>query len=288
MKYILKVWALLFAVIALQSCDKVNPPYKETINVAPPPSTLTSRKVLVEDYTGHTCGNCPAATRILYNDLKPVYGDNLIIMAIHAGGFATPYPQTAPYYTYDFRTTEGTTLDTDFGISLAGNPNGMVNRREVNGSLILPSTKWVTEVGNVLNDTTPSPVNLVITNDYNSTTRNLTTDVEMEFTSTLSGTHKLCVFMVEDSIINWQKDYQNTSVPGNNVQDYVHREVFRGSMNGAYGEAVIGTAEGDVSTLSYSFSLPAAWNDQKVSIITYLYRDDTKEIIQVEQKEIHE
>src|SRR5688572_579237 len=143
MKAILKSCLLIFAVITWQACDKVSPPYKETVAAA-----TGSRKVLVEDYTGHKCGNCPRASTTIY-DLKATYGDNLIIMAIHAGQFATTLPAGAPYYTYDFRTPEGNELDTDFGISTAGNPNGMVNRRVVDGSIIISSTKWVSEVSNV-------------------------------------------------------------------------------------------------------------------------------------------
>jgi hypothetical protein len=283
MKALIKTGLLLFVVIAWQSCDKIEGPVKETVEVIP-----GSRKVLVEDYTGHTCGNCPSASRILYNDLKPIYGDRLIIMAVHAGHYADTYPPQAPYFTYNFKTPEGTTLDTDFGISNAGNPNGMVNRRMVDGSYIIGKTKWGSEVANVLNDASPVPVNLHIINDFDSTSRSLNTEVEMEFSQTLNGTYKLCVFVVEDSIVNWQKDYENTTVPQNNVQDYLHHEALRTSMNGTYGETVSGTTENNTTSLSYNTTLPLEWNAQQISIIAYIYRDDTKEIIQVEQAHIIE
>ncbi len=287
MKAIYKSLLLIIAVIAFHGCDKVSAPYKETIDITPPPPNGTRKKVLVEDFTGHRCGNCPRASKAMY-DLKPVYGDDLIVMAIHAGGFAEPYPAGFPYFTYDFRTPEGDQLDTDFGISLAGNPNGMINRKQVDGSYIIGSTKWGSEVGNVLNDTTPAAVKLTITNDYNSTSRELQTTIESQYFNTLSGTHKLCVFMVEDSIINWQKDYDVTTVPQNNIEFYVHRESLRGSMNGTYGEAVPVTTQGTTSTLNYTYTLPLEWNENQVSIITYLYNEATKEILQVEQAHIQE
>ena len=119
MKAILRTWLLIFAVIAWQACDKVSAPYKEVVI-----HDTGARKVLVEDYTGAKCGNCPRASKEIYN-LKAVYGDNLIIMAIHAGGFAEPYPYgmlpaNPTFFATDFRTPEGTNLDTDFGISGAG------------------------------------------------------------------------------------------------------------------------------------------------------------------------
>jgi len=277
MKSILKSALLIFAVVALQACDKVSPPYKNVV-----PVETGARKVLVEDYTGAKCGNCPRASRSIY-DLKAIYGDNLIIMAIHAGGFAVPYGAGAPYYTYDFRTPEGTELDTDFGISLAGNPNGMVNRRKVDGSYIIGATKWASEVDNVLTDPSPVPLKITITNNYNASSRELQTEVSSEFFTTLQGTYKLCVFMVEDSIVQWQKDYDASP---DDVELYTHREVFRHSMNGTYGEALAETEAGTTSTLSYTYTLPLEWSEGHVSIIAYVYNETSKEILQVEQNEI--
>ncbi len=277
MKTILRLSLLVVLTAMLHSCDKVEGPVKE---VVPPPAG--NRNVLVEDYTGHKCGNCPRASRAIY-DLKSVYGDRLIIMAIHAGGFATPFPPAAPYYTYDFRTTAGTELDTDFGISVAGNPNGMVNRRKVNGSYIIASTKWADEASAIFSDASPLPINMEITNSFNTSTRLLQTQVNTEFFKSLTGSYKLCVFMVEDSIVNWQKDYDATP---EDVEFYTHREVLRGSMNGTYGAVVTPTNLGDINTLTYSTTLDPSWNENHFSIVAYFYDEATKEIIQVEQKEI--
>lgn len=277
MKTLIRATLVIMVAIILNSCDKVEGPVKE---VLPPPAG--DRKVLVEDYTGHRCGNCPRAAKALY-DLKATYGDNLIIMGVHAGGFANVFPPSAPYYTYDFKVPEGIELDADFGISVAGNPNGMVNRRQVNGTYIIPPTKWLDEISAVLTNPDPLPVSITINNDYNSATRSLQTEVKTEFFTDLSGVYKLCVFMVEDSIVNWQKDYDATP---EDIEFYVHREVLRGSMNGTYGVPISTTSLGDISTLNYSKTLDPSWSDEHFSVIAFLYNDQTKEIIQVEQKEI--
>lgn len=283
MKTILQSVLAVALVISFASCDKVEGPYKKSNTpVTPGPDTPLVRKVLVEDYTGHKCGNCPRASKSLYN-LKQLYGDRLIIMGIHAGSFATILPPGAPYYTTDFRTQTGNDLDTDFGISLAGNPNGMVNRRMVSGSYIISSTAWSTEVANVLSSTDPVPVKLTIETSFDATSRQLQVDVTSEFFTTLSGTHKLCVFMIEDSIVDWQKDYD---VIPNDVPDYTHREVLRGSMNGTYGAVVAPTTEGSSSTLTYTSTLNASWNEDQFSVIAFIYDEATKEIIQVEQKHL--
>ncbi len=282
MKVFLNCCLILVAAFTFQACDKVSAPYTQTIPVTPPPAAVIQKKVLVEDYTGHKCGNCPRASREIYN-LKAVYGDRLIIMAIHAGSFATTFPQGAPYYTYDFRTQEGTELDTDFGISLAGNPNGMVNRKQVSGSYIIGATKWASEVGKVLSDTNQAPVKITLTNNYNAISRELQTEISSQFLTTLTGNYKLCVFIAEDSIVNWQKDYD---VSPEDVEFYVHREVLRTSLNSTYGAAVTPTTSGTINTLNYTYTLPVDWSAEHISIIAYLYDEATKEIIQVEQREI--
>jgi hypothetical protein len=269
---------VLAATLFILSCDRVKPPYEDVS------SDLTGgRKVLVEDFTGHKCGNCPRASKAIY-DLKSLYGDKLIIMAVHAGGFATPFPPNAPYYTYDFRTTEGTQLDTDFGISAAGNPNGLVNRRNVNGSYIISSTDWAGQVADVLSSTDAVPAKLTITNSYDDASRTLTSEITSEFFRTIQGTHRLTVYMVEDSIVNWQKDYD---VIPNDIPDYVHREVLRGSMNGTYGEVISPTVIGNVINTTYTSSLGSDWNEKHLSVIAFIYDEATREIIQVEQSAVH-
>jgi hypothetical protein len=282
MKQIFSVFTAVFALLLVASCDKVEGPYKKDNSGGGGTDTTLVRKVLVEDYTGHKCGNCPRATRALY-DLKNVYGDKLIIMAVHAGTFATVFPPGAPYYTYDFRNPNGVQLDADFGISVAGNPNGMVNRKMVNGSYIISSTQWADEVAIALSSTAPVPASITIETVYNSTTRSLTANVTTRYFEALSGTYRLSVYMLEDAIVNWQKDYDVTP---NDVPDYVHREVLRGAMNGTYGDVVTGTTAGSEQTYSFTSTLGTDWDENHMYVVAFLHNDATKEIIQVEQKHV--
>jgi hypothetical protein len=282
MKKLIQLILPVFVVLAFASCDKVEGPYKKNTTGGGGNDTTLVRKVFVEDYTGHKCGNCPRASKALY-DLKAIYGDRLIIMAVHAGTFATVFPVGAPFYTYDFRTPVGNELDTDFGISTAGNPNGMVNRRQVNGSYIVSSTQWADEVATVLSSTDPVPASITIGTTYNSVTRELQADINTKFFEDLSGTYRLSVYMLEDSIVNWQKDYDVTP---NDVPDYVHLEVLRGSMNGTYGDVVASTAAGSESNFTFNATLGTDWNENKMYVVAFLHNDATKEIIQVEQKHV--
>ena len=117
------------------SCDKMEQPYISTAAVVDtaacpvpdfPAITVHKKRVLLEDYTGHTCPNCPTAGK-LARDLKDQYPDQLIVMAVHAGWFARTYPESgvAQLFDYDFRTSAGTEWDAFFGNGNAGNPNGL-------------------------------------------------------------------------------------------------------------------------------------------------------------------
>ena len=276
MKTLRLVSLFLLSILAFSGCDKIDPPYKKPIIIP-----AGERKVLVEDYTGHKCGYCPRASRAAYQ-LKQTYGDRMIVIAVHAGFFAGT---SVPPYTYDFKCPESIALDNDFGISLAGNPNGMVNRRFVSNSYIIPYTSWSTEVAKVLNDTLPLPVSINVTTTYDSTSRNLDATVKMDFASTLEGTYKLCTYMVEDSIVEWQKDYDTPSP--SDVQNYIHREVLRGSMTGTYGEVIANTKEGDTETRTHNITLNTAWNARNMSLVVFLFNEATKEIVQVEQKHLY-
>ena len=125
-KIISHIVAVVILISFIISCDFVknaNPPVEPnsgTGNVTP---GIVYRKVLIEDYTGHKCGYCPPAGDTLAY-LEKKYTGKIIPLAIHAGQFANinlTYPT-------DFRTTVGNAYDTEFGNSMAGNPNGLINR----------------------------------------------------------------------------------------------------------------------------------------------------------------
>src|SRR5512133_2768801 len=76
------------ALFWMVSCDKLDEPYavKKTGS-----DTITGpvRKVLLEDYTGHKCVNCPKAAMDA-RVMEEALGGRLILMAVHAGYFAEP------------------------------------------------------------------------------------------------------------------------------------------------------------------------------------------------------
>ena len=270
---LLAISALLYS---MNGCDKISPPYKEKF-INTNDTTSKIRKVLLEEYTGHKCPNCPAASEIA-RDLKDIYGEKLIIIAVHAPpGFYTN-PQS-PNYTYDFITSTGNELASTFGI--ASWPNGMIDRKKINGNWLIDKDAWGSIIASIA-DSAPN-ANIKITNTYNSSTRSLTTSIKTEFLSPLSGTYNLAVYMTEDSIIT----YQDSS--GIDISNYVHRHVLRGAINSTLGDVISSSgniAAGDTIVKSYSFPLDNSWNESHCAVVTFVYDAATYEIIQAEEQNI--
>jgi len=187
--------------------------------------------VLIEDYTGKECGNCPRAHE-LAAQLKGKYGDKLVVLSIHAGPFALPNIK----HTYDFRTPEGTEWDNFFGISKKGNPNGMIDRINYDKALhIMPTASWEENLIAELKRTPEADLELSLS--YNSSSKTISAMVSYSITTTKIASPNLVVCLVEDSIIYYQKDYDKTP---SEIENYCHMNVMRGTFTpgNAWGETL--------------------------------------------------
>ncbi|MEO6884154.1 MAG: Omp28-related outer membrane protein [Bacteroidia bacterium] len=292
MKKIL-IFGCIASLFLLASCDKVNNPYK-------PQSTKTItgnnavRKVLVEDYTGHLCGNCPTAGAES-ETLRQLYGNQVVCMELNvSASFAGPCPSPNPLptgaptgaYSVDYRSAVGTTYDNFFGISNNGLPQGMIDRFTVSGSKGLPTTAWAT----VVDSLTKAPIlaNITVTNTYNTSTRMLNTSLSSQFVSALSGTntYKLVVLLVQDSIFDWQEDYATNP---SDIPNYSKRFTLRDVINNAWGDTL---ATGNVSAgttvvKSYTnYHINPAWNAATCHVISFIYETSDNFVLQAEDDRV--
>jgi thiol-disulfide isomerase/thioredoxin len=273
---------LLMAVFAvLASCDYVKPPYSTTPDTGNDTDIVVKvRKVLLEDYTGHTCGNCPKAARVA-DQIKKDYGEKVVVIGVHAGGFASPDP---PKYPSDFRNPVSTELHNFFGLLAAGNPNGMVNRAGYPNNHIKGESAWNTEVSAQLAKELSAFI--TIKNSFDASTRKIDTEVSTEFEQTLQGDFKLAVYLVEDSIQAPQKDY---TVSPDWVQNYMHKHVLRASFNGSsQGELIAGNpVKGNPAiTKKYSLTLDPSFDASHCYVVAFVYNSSTWEVLQAEEKKI--
>lgn len=263
------------------SCDKMDGRYLTPFKQ----SEWTGRRVLLEDYTGQKCPNCPAGAKIA-KDLKDLYGEKLIVVSIHAGWFAKP--DNNPPFNTDYRTVAGTEYDDYFGIGLVGNPNGMVNRTGWKGSHILSPNAWTSKIVSEMNKA--PQVEVEIAKDYTAATRNLSIDVKTTFKTTLQKNLKLLVWITEDSIVSPQQNNDPNIGTVGVIQDYVHRHMLRGTANSTWGTLIANTSvavpKGTVKNNNFTYTLPANWKDSNCYIVAFVYDDQNKEVFQANELKI--
>lgn len=303
-----KFLAILIPVMMLISCDKVKNPIEDPNAFLPPPApncvtphivktnslTMNFRKVLVEDYTGHTCGNCPRAAE----DAEAIinkFQDSVVVIAVHAGTQFSP--PVLPDYPDDYRTTAGTAWDQFFGMSAAGLPKGCVNRSQI--PFPQPRSTWMSTTDALLNN--PQEAKMLVTTTLDSAKMLLNVDVKTTFLTALSNSVSLCVVITEDSIVGAQKDYfppvGATVVNGDERPDYEFEHMLRGAVNGSWGEVITGASVLANDTVSRSYNcfqlnpwpvIPAKpkYNLKHTTVVAFLYYTSTKVIIQVEKVKI--
>lgn len=282
---IYKAIIVAVAIVTLFSCDKVEEPYLSSTN-KPGPTPTSAQKVMIEDFTGHKCTNCPKA-HLEARNIQVLNPGKVIVVSVHSGFFATP--DGSGHYTADYRSTDGNDISTAFNVSTY--PSGMINRGKYAGKYLQGSDSWQTYVDAELAKTAKASVTLGV--EWNSGTRNVAINPTVQILENLTGNYSLCVIITEDSINSPQANNNTQVGPTPVIDPYYHRHVFRKAINGTWGETLntSGTiVSGATFTKSYNFAIPAGWNANHCNIVAYVSRmDDAADkysVIQVEEAHV--
>lgn len=271
--------SIVVCVLALMSCDVIEAPYNETPDVPDTNTAEVKQMVLLEDFTGHYCGNCPAGTDII-RQLEAAYADRLIVIAVHAGNLALPNP---PKFPMDFRTPDGNVLNSTFKNSLIGLPNGFVNRVTVNDGIVLNKDRWAEVVASELER--KAEVELKTVRTYDSTTRTVTLDVDVKYLEAGTIDDNIAAVVTESKIISDQLDYR---LANSHIEDYEFKHVYRAAVNGPWGEALSTTAIEKGTTISkrLTYTLPAGklWVPANCDVVVYVHRNNAaRRVLQAQQ-----
>lgn len=214
------------------------------------------RNVLIEDFTGQDCVNCPNATNLI-GQLQEMYGhDRIIAVGIHSG----PLGVKASKNPEGLATDLGDTYYNYWSIEMQ--PYGVIDRSD--GTL--PTDWWTAKVNWDLSPEQPSPsVNIWVKPAVGSD-RKASIEVTLAAFEHFSG--KLQVWLVEDGITAFQKMPDGTT-----KHDYVHNHVLRDAVNGAWGDEVV-VEHDDLKTFSYSYTIPEGWNTDNLYVVAFAYNDD--------------
>ena len=281
MKRITIILASLAVVFAMASCDKLKEPYiiesivtqSDTIPLVESDTANFDGKivVLLEDYTGVKCNNCPEAGALALQ-LQEQNEGHLVVLGVHpktalqnhAGGFP------------DFRTDDGNEWNTFFNIS--GYPNGLVNRTGVLGP-----AEWSAAINYTIGG--DAPVRLIVKTEFDDGSRELKISVHSKFLQNVeSNDVRLTVCMMEDKIHGKQ------ITPEGVDEDYVHRHVFRGTADGQTWGRVLSSAEsistGSNFVTNMKFTLSDEYNADEFYIVAFISDNNTKQVLMAAETKI--
>ncbi len=283
----------LMGILFFAACDKIEEPlviideqyatdgFLDTLYVMD--SVLVNEKhVLLEDFTGIKCVNCPEAA-LAAHALAADLNHKLIIYSVHAGYYAEP--DATGYYTADYRCLEGNELNTSFAI--LANPIALIDRVKYNGSLQVGSGNW--EAAVMVELEKENTVDLKMLNIYYPNLNKMQINVVTKFHTATSGKYRLVLYIGEDGIVSPQRNNNPSIGPSPDWLDYEHFNILRGAVNSTFGGIInpdVPIVPGKEYSSQFIYDLNPAWVASNCNIIAYVYEDESDEVMQVAELRI--
>lgn len=248
------------------------------------PDTVVARKVLVEEFTGATCTNCPDARQYLkaISDANP---NRIISIELHTNNHIKGEP-VKYIHKYDLRSIDETDIFKSIfrGYFPFGSiPNAGIDRTASGGEILFMRANWASIINTRI--TTESPIKLTLTNTYDDAKASGIIKVNASYTKSISTKNYISIAIIEDNIVDAQEflDHVDTF--------YNFQHVFRKSFTPASGTEILSTITtkepGRVYEGSFKYNIDAAWKPENCRIVVWVHNNDanTKEVLQAE--EIH-
>lgn len=258
----------------LVSCDTIEPDDRWTTEVP----VEMKKNVLIEDFTGQKCKNCPTAADLITQLKATSMGEHIVAVSIHGGSLAIKAA--------DQNNGLATPLGEEYNKrwSIESWPNGLIDRGSYDGNdfkvgRAIANTAWTANIISRL--ALDLAVDIDLRPTYDTDTRQLTVNVDaIARTATLDGC-QLNVWLTESNIIAPQ-----TLPSGEEALIYRHNHVLRESLTEAYGIAL--PADGHVSlthTIPASYTIngrPAA-KPENMAIVAFVTAPDGQVLQVVDQ-----
>ena len=237
------------------------------------PVEFTPKKnVLIEDFTGQKCLNCPTASEAV-KSLQDLYGkEHVIAVAIHGGSMSLPNSKPG-----GLATPTGEEYNKHWGIDSW--PKGLVDRNAANPTG--GATNYTSWAAQVIQRLVEEPKVEIAVSDatYNADSLKLNIKVDLATKDKLNG--KVQVWLTENNIVALQ------ALPsGGYDTKYVHNHVFRAAVNGTWGEDVV-LGKGEETSLSYTVDLNGQkWVPENLAVVAFVYNDQ-EGVLQVVEQHVH-
>lgn len=274
MNKIISLLALTIGSFIVLSCEELPP------QITP---CQTSRVVLVEEFTGIDCVNCPAGAEKL-EILSNQNPGKIIVVGIHAGYFATEHDG------FDLRCSDGEDLESLYLGPVSLYPAASINRKVFEGEsdVVAELSEWAGYIGSEICE---RPIaELSLTNTYDPTTRMASVAVDMTpsafFVDAIDEDLAITVMITESNIVGYQK------APAGVDSNYIHKHVLRDVITDNYTGDVIITKGNVLSAqrkLITNYPIPADWNVSNCHAVAFIHYkgNDNKAILQAVEAHIN-
>ena len=271
-RFILVCLSIVLISVSFTQCDVIDQPFNG--NVIDTTSTTQQRNVLIEDFTGHRCKNCPKASKKIEELVTAFGSDRIIGLAIHAG--PGNFTSTNADYPTDFTTLEGKQIQNFFGTNAL--PVGMVNREGYTpsgNSHWSPWPNWSTLSSEAMDST----LRIALTASA-SVIADSVINITVEGYPQLSILHDLNIIALvkESDIVSPQLLSDDTR-----DADYIHNNVLRAFITDPWGESfgISPMVTSDTLTSSLNMTWNSTWVQENSAVVVYVCHPDNYRILQV-------
>ncbi len=276
MKRILQLSFLAFVLLAF-GCQEIAPVLNPSNGGNPTGSGNVEdqeRQVLIEEFTGVRCVNCPAGSEAI-EALLSIHGEKLVAVSIHAGFFSTPYPESQQ----NLATPEGNAILNLLGQPI-GYPTAVVNRTQFDGeeSFQVGQSTWPGYVAQEL--ATPPTVKIDLQTQFSDSDRLLKVNSFLYVQELIDDPDvRLTLYLIENGI----EDKQLT--PSGPQDDYIHKHVFREAITATDGELINESmTAGVVIERNHSFTVPVEWNINNCHVVGFVHLGGgSKDVLQAHE-----
>lgn len=243
---------------------KVDPPTEDPDPEGPGTEDpkVIPHKVLIQEFTGQGCINCPQGAAIVHS-LQSQNPGSIIAVNLHPentqytrplGNIKLTSPLATVYYNY-YRP--------------ASFPSACINGSTPVSNISL----WTNEILTAAKLESAADLNL--TTEYDPATRNLKVTYDSRFVKAFNSPLNINIWIMENGIVGPQFSGSNI------LLDYIHNHVLRTSLTGDWGVSMANSfAENDKFNASFTIKLDDSWVAENCEVIAFLQNPSSKNVEQ--------
>lgn len=218
------------------------------------------KNVLIDEFTGVRCVNCPDGHALVKN-LQNNHPGRVVALSWHSNLLGEPFPHSSQ----DLKIPEAQQMEGQLG-GLQGKPSAAIDRKLYSGEnqrlLLMP--RWAGYVNERLQEI--SPVNMSIETSYDSEEGILTAQTILHYTKAVQFSNRLSVVLIEDEIVEPQV------TPNGVKDDYVHQHAVRAVLTALNGVNIeVEKVPGRIVKTTFESPIESHWDIENMYVVAIVH-----------------